>query len=830
MQLPLSPRLRDICGTLEQNPMAVLRADPGSGKSTLIPLGLMAFRAETPAPSVPAKPPGKIIVLEPRRAAAAGIAGRMAELIGEAPGERVGYSVRMERKLSSETRIEVLTEGLFIRRIQNDPGLAGVSAVILDEFHERSANTDLALAMLLDLRRLGSNIGILVMSATMDAPRVAEFMACAAPPGENSVPVIDVPGRTFPVEVYYRSLPGNISPGAACAAALPAILEQAERDRDDLPSVLVFLPGKGEIETVRRSLSGQGLSGKYRVQILHGSLPLGEQRAVVTGTGPGRIILATNVAETGITVPGINLVVDSGLVRLERFHIPSGMNRLCLEPASLQSADQRAGRAGRVEPGTCVRLWRENDPRPKETPCEILRTGLSSLVLECCIWGCRQPGDLPWLDPPPETAWAKALETLADLGAIDREFNPTPKGRRMVSLGLEPSLGVLCFSAAEKNAPVLGAVLAALLSERDGAGLREDADIRRRLELLRTEPETPWARGVYRLARDILHRLGFTGHVRWTPAAEADSGEFLGRAFPGRICRLQASGKYRFVSGREAAVSGGLNGEPWLVAAEVDAGERSGRIRLAAPLSEESALEVLGKYLSEDKELYWKGLKPRVRITRRAGRISLGEQERPAAQAEAAEGLSLLLIREGLGILPWDDGNPPARNLLCRIRFYVSRPDLAMQDTWTDETLAAEAAQWLGPFFEAGGKNKTGPAVSGTILRDALLARLGWDRAAELGQGVPEYFTLPGGRKKRIDYCSGEPVVSMRVQDAFGLSGDTRIMGVPVLFRLLSPADRPVQITNDLPGFWAGSYKDVRKDMKGRYPKHHWPENPGTGE
>ncbi|MFP3089254.1 ATP-dependent helicase HrpB [Treponema sp. TIM-1] len=822
--LPLVPRLGEICGALEERGLAVVRSDPGTGKSTLLPLALVDH---------PASMNGRILMLEPRRAAAVGIGVRMADLLGEKIGERIGYSVRLERRLSPRTQVEVLTEGLLVRRLQGDPDLEGISTVIFDEFHERSVHTDLALALILDLRRMGRKVRLLIMSATMDAARIGAFIdSVENRTGADKTPVFDCPGRVFPVKIEYRPVSDRVPLGIACAQALLGVLE-TEKTGD----VLVFLPGKGEIRAAARILE-EALPGEgWQVLPLHGGLPLVKQREVIAPhTGPGkklrRIILATNVAETGLTVPGITLVVDSGYARIERFHLPTGMNRLIREPISRQAADQRAGRAGRLMPGRCIRLWEESLPRPAETDREIGRIDLAGPVLESLLWGARGREELPWPDMPPESAWDRALELLRRLGAADGDRRATTRGREIARLGLHPRLGALCLAGQAAGQGGLAAVSAAILSERDGSGILEDADFRRRLALVRQAREgignTPWVTGILRTAGDLLKRLGSgAGDLSWNPGEEASVGDLLRAAFPDRIARLQGGRRFRFVSGREGTLEGPLGEAEWLVAVEVDAGERAARIALAAPLSPAGALAALAGEIRTHTAVSWQDLIPRTTVTRRAGKLVISEERRPGSREEILPELPVLLRDKGLGILPWDEG---ARRLLDRIRFFAASgggegPDAAQ---WTDEALSRTASDWLGPELWEGRDRGKGPVIDGTGLARALEARLGWKQKQDLDRRVPDFFILPNRKKRPLDYGSGEPVLRLRLQDAFGIGEEKRILGIPVVFHLLSPADRPIQITADLPGFWAGSYGGVRKELRGRYPKHFWPEDPGN--
>ncbi len=818
--LPLAPLIPDIMESLEKEGAIIVRADPGIGKSTLIPLALAGFTRR----------PGKIILLEPRRASTITIAQRLADLLSEPPGKTVGYSIRGEKKVSPGTVIEVLTLGLFLRRLQNDPDLLNVSHIIFDEFHERSAEGDLILGMILNLRSLGSPVKIIIMSATMDARSIADFLNTTedrkVPPG---VPLIECSGTCFPVDIEYMPLPHLEKIGIECARAIIRILEL---EKTVHPAILVFLPGKGEIEDARQYLLQHHTGGTYKIEILHGGIPAHEQKRIISGDRENnpRIILSTNIAETGITLPGVTLVIDSGLVRLERYHLPSAMNRLSLEAASKHSADQRAGRAGRLMPGRCIRLWDKNDIRPVETEPEIRRIDLSRLVLESLIWGAKKKEDLPWLEIPRDSAWGKAAEMLTLLGAADDMLSPTENGRIIAGLGIEVRLGVLCLEAKKQNRTWMGCVSASMLSESFRYGKTadpEDSSFISRMEWLRRNPGSNQGRPVFELAGDLYQRMeGRSGAPVWTMDDEAELPAILAAAFPDRIAALQpATGKYRFVSGREAVLPGYPSGDPWITALEVDAGERTGKIRLAVPVNREDAFLFLKPFIQEEISLAWKGLEPRTLVRITAGRLVLREEQRQSFSREVKAELPLLLEKTGLSILPWEEDGGKPGTLLSRIRFFVTHNTRGISG-WTDDDLIKSAGEWLGPFIWGGEESGKTSVISGKDLADALEARAGWEMMKSLHDTVPEYFEVPGKKKRRIDYSSGEPVVNIRLQDALGISKNPVIMHIPVVFHLLSPADRPIQVTKDLMGFWAGSYQEVRKEMKGRYPKHHWPENP----
>ena len=857
--LPLFPSLPPIAQALEKGLPVIVRSDPGSGKSTLVPLYLMERK------------PGRILMLEPRRVAAQGIAVRMADILGEPVGRRVGYSVRMERKVSEYTRIEVVTEGLLVRRIQGDPDLSGVSTIIFDEFHERSIHTDLALALTLELRKLRDDLSLAVMSATMDSQRVADFLdAAESRSGDRRTVVVESPGRMFPVDIEHRPLPGRDRLGRECARV---VADEAIRSASAIGTmwsadeggagaagaetaeggdILVFLPGRGEIEDAAAAL-GQSLPpGIGSVLKLHGGLPLSEQKKVLapkSGTdrvyADGvrtngvrtygiRIILSTNVAETGLTVRGVTTVVDSGLVRLQRFHLGTGMDRLTLENASAASVEQRAGRAGRLSRGRCIRLWDSREQRPADTSPEIARVDLSPLVLECALWGCRSPEDLSWLDTPKDAPWQNAADLLIELGALDASFNPTELGRTMARLGLHPRLAALALHGQREGHASLACAAAAVLADRDGSAIRNDADLRLRLEALRgNNPEgESWRRRTMELARDVSARIGTaSSRAGWTSAEETDLGDLLCAAFPDRLGRRQSPGVYRFPSGREAALDGPLGSEEWIVAPEVDAGERLGKIRLAAPVSAATALRLLEKDIREERRIEWEGLVPRTLASRRVGRLELSAARSKSLRAEAAADLPRLLSEQGLGLLPWDEQEGAPRRYLERLRFYISKGNPhGERVSWSDADLAMEAGEWLGPYIWNGQESAGGPILTGAQLSEALRSRLGWKNADALEKTVPDRFETPAGSLRKLDYSSGEPVLRVRIQEVFGMSANPRILGVPVVFCLLSPASRPLQTTGDLVGFWTGSYAEVRKDMRGRYPRHYWPEDPRQAE
>jgi len=850
-KLPLVPYLPEIVENLNRQGRLILHAEPGSGKSTLVPLALL-------------ENPGSIIMLEPRRIAAIGIAARMAELLEEPVGKTVGYAVRMERRTSAATRIEVLTEGLLVRRLQTNPELPGVSTIIFDEFHERSLFTDLSFALVLDLCRIKPDLKILIMSATMDCTAIAgRIHETEGRTGPNRVPMLDYPGKLFPIETEYRPPKMGESPVQACARTLRSLLQETAAAAPS--AILAFLPGRREIQGVAELLSDLG--PEIEVLPLHGSLSLAEQRRVLKGSekGTARIILATNIAETSLTVPGVSVVVDTGLVRLQRYHLRTGMDRLSLELASTQAVDQRRGRAGRLGPGRCIRLWSPQEVRPAATEPEIRRLDLASLVLECALWGAPDPEALPWLEVPPRPAWEASRGLLLDMGAIDREGRATELGKQLAHLALHPRLAMLALAGKEQGNADLGALLAALLSERDPSGIENDADIGLRLEALSEPVNQGRYAAVLELYFDILRRLKMetspdeTGSgvlkdfskvspakVSLTNKSAERAGELLAKAFPDRICRRQENGSFRFISGREAFIRGRLAKAEWLVAADADAGERNGAIYLAAPISNETALSILSPHFEREVSVVWKGLIPKARVSTRAGRLLIQEEQRPCSKHEASTALAALIKTQGLEILPWDETaeaypgsfrireQDTPRKLLDRIRYYTKQVSLGAEETmfsqWINENLIAEVESWLTPFIWNGEAVSDGPVLTAVDLYLALKERLGWATLQVMNREVPPLFISPAGTAHPIDYHSGEPLVSLKIQEVYGMAETPLIMGQPLTFELLSPAGRPIQVTKDLGRFWKGSYAEVRKEMRGRYPKHDWPEDPSHAQ
>ena len=836
--LPIDEALPQLRRALAAHPSVVLTAPPGAGKSTVVPLVLL---------DEPWAAGKRILMLEPRRLAARAVALRMAQTLREAVGATVGYRMRLDTRVSRDTRIEVVTEGVLTRMLQTDPALEGIAAVLFDEYHERSLNADLGLALALDAREtVTPDLKILVMSATLAGAAVSRLLGDA--------PLVTAHGRSFAVETRYAGkglppLPDDAARGAhESAEALTARIVRRALEEEE-GDVLVFLPGAREIQRVRALLEGSapaasGRSTRVRILPLYGELSSEEQEAALMPAAPGtrRVVLATNIAETSLTIPGIRVVVDSGLVRRSRFDPATGMGRLETERISRASAEQRQGRAGRVAAGVCYRAWSEGAQRSLApfSPAEIVEADLTPLALELASWGVRDASALKWLDPPPAAMLASARDLLERLGALDGGGRITPHGREMARLGVHPRFAHMLLRAREMGSLPPAADLAALLSERDllrGTAGARDADIRGRLEALRGESGSGGIdRGALQRARrgahELLRQLG--------PAADSSEGEgrrggsvggLLALAFPDRIGRLRPGGEGRFTltNGRGAhfAAPQSLARQELIVAVDLDDRERDARIRLAAPLSRDDVEELMASRLERVDSVEWSSRQEAV-LARRVLRLDglvLEESALPEVPREEARAAMLAgMVQLGIESLPW---SREARDLQARVAFvrrlgggFEQWPDLS------EAALAASIADWLAPWLDGITRREH---LARVPLLDALLARLSWDQRRELDTLAPSLLAVPSGSRVRIDYLDeSAPAVAVRLQEVFGLEATPRVGGgrVPITFKLLSPAQRPVQVTRDLASFWRGAYAEVRKDLRGRYPKHYWPENP----
>ena len=811
------PALREALAGAES---AVLVAPPGAGKTTLVPLALL---------DEPWLAGGRILVLEPRRLAARAAAERMAELLGEAgAGGTVGYRMRLETRVGPRTRIEVVTEGVLTRMIQSDPALDGVGIVVFDELHERSLHADLGLALVLHARRLlRPDLRILAMSATLAAEPVADLL--------DGAPVVRAEGRVFPVETRWveRRVDGWIEPHVA-----RTVLDVLEREEGD---VLVFLPGAAEIRRTYERLVEAGLPATADVHTLFGMLPGDEQRRALVPAPRGRrkVVLASAIAETSLTIEGVRVVVDAGLMRVPRFDPGSGMTRLETVRVTRDAADQRRGRAGRTAPGVCIRMWTRDEDRglvPERAP-EMREADLAPLVLELARWGA-EAGELRWLDPPPDAAVAQAGELLVELEALDPSGRITPHGARMTEVGLHPRLAHMVLRGVELGDGGVACDLAALLEERDLLRVADGpapSDLRLRVELLSgSRSDTRADRST--LARIRRHAADLRGRVDASRSGSADGapvGLLTALAYPDRVARLRAGSRTRFLlrNGKGVALdpTDPLAGEPWIAVAELDPRGREGRVFRAASLTAEEVEEAFGSQIVEAEEIAWDGAADRVvaRRTRRLGALVVREGSLPDPDAGAvARALCAGVRAAGLQALPW---TRETRQLRERLDF-LHHLDGSVWPEASEEALLGTLEHWLAPFL---GGMRAGAELTRVDLAGALLARVGWERRQDVDRLAPSHLEVPSGSRIALDYADpAAPALAVRLQEVFGMTETPHVGGggVPLTLRLLSPAHRPVQVTKDLASFWRDAYFDVRKDLRARYPKHAWPEDPLSAE
>jgi len=816
--LPIDQLLPELRQTLVQHRNAVLQAAPGAGKTTRVPLALLD------APWLAGR---KIIMLEPRRLATRAAARYMASLLGQRVGETVGYRVHLENKVGPTTRIEVVTEGILARMLQQDPALETVGLVIFDEFHERSLVGDLGLALCLDSQSaLREELRLLVMSATLDGDAVAELMGAA--------PVLTSAGRSFPVTHQYRPLQANFVRERRAFCQQVAQQVQAAL-REEAGSILVFLPGAGEIRQLEFLLQAAKLEDTVLLAPLYGQLTASAQDAAIQPAAAGmrKVVLASAIAETSLTIEGIRVVIDAGLMRQLRFDPNTGLSQLVTVAVTQASADQRCGRAGRLQAGVCYRLWAEHLPLLAQTTAEILQADLAPLVLELAQWGVSDVTQLCWLDMPPAAHLAQARTLLQQLGALDTSARITRQGRDMLQFGTHPRLSHMMLSAQLLGAGALACELAALLSERDPLASARDreADITLRVELLRNIGKVPAASaGLLKQIRATAKQWQRKLHCGPPPADHSDlsmAGVLLAFAYPDRIARRRAGSDNRFImsNGRGALFKEAepLAAADMIVAGHLD-GAREARIHLAARVQSEQLQDIHSELVTEVTQVSWDEREQCVQARRqlRMGAVVLDDKPWQEADPQAvAQALLTGIRKQGLAVLPWDAA---ARELQARLCFMhhlapESWPD--MSDTALLESLEV----WLLPFL-------TGMSRFSHLrrldLQAALLAPLDWSTQRQLDEQAPTHLVVPSGSRVRLDYSQTTPVLAVRLQELFGLTDTPCVAGgrVPVLLHLLSPARRPVQITQDLAAFWQGSYHDVRKELKGRYPKHHWPDDP----
>jgi len=800
--LPVHEALPDLTAALTRANAAVLVAPPGAGKTTVVPLELLAE---------PWAARGKIIVLEPRRLAARAAADRMATTLGERVGDTVGFRVRMQSRVSARTRIEVVTEGVFTRMVLADPELAGVACVIFDEFHERSLDADLGLALARDTQRLlREDLRLLVMSATLDGAAVARLL--------DGAPVVESLGRMFPVETRYLGRDDRLRIEDQVVRAVERALAE------EGGSLLVFLPGQGEILRTAERLAERLRRPDVEIAPLYGAMadPRDQDRAIQpVPEGRRKIVLATSIAETSLTIQGVRVVIDCGQARVPRYDPASGLTRLATVRVSRAAADQRRGRAGRTEPGACYRLWDEAETRalPAYADPEILDADLSGLALDLARWGAKDATDLAFLDPPPAAAFAEARALLERLEALDHSGVLTAHGRALADMPLAPRLAHMVLKAADTGQAPRAARIAALVTERTLGG--RDADLRHRLDALDRD-RSPRARDAKALAERWAGMTGKPGK-----GEALSDGLLLAFAYPERVAKARGGqGEFQLVTGRGAFVepTDALAREPWLAVAEMGGGERRDRILLAAPLEPAELAAFADQFEVEERLEESGGGRLRAKRLTRLGRLTIREEiDDSPDPALIARALADRVRREGVKGLPWGQA---AESLRERAAFLRAR-DPAWPDL-SDAALADRVDDWLTPILTG---LRSLAALKPDVLEGALRTLIPWDLQRRLEAEAPARWTAPTGNSFAIDYAAeAGPRVDVRVQEVYGLAEHPAVAGVPLTLSLLSPAHRPIQTTKDLPGFWKGSWKDVRSDMRGRYPKHLWPEDPAAAQ
>ncbi|CCK78438.1 ATP-dependent helicase HrpB [Desulfobacula toluolica] len=833
--IPIQQHIADIKKALETSGRAVVQAPPGAGKTTHVPLALL---------DEPWLKNKKILLLEPRRLAARSCAAYMADRLHEKVGQTIGYQIRLDRKIGPDTRIEVVTEGVFTRQIQADPSLEEVGLVIFDEFHERNIHSDLGLALCLEsVEALRDDLRILVMSATMDVAAVSTIM--------DAAPVIVSQGKSFPVKTTYlpplnkqnRTVPIETT----CALAIGRAMSKNSGD------ILVFLPGVGEIKRVASLLEDTLDSGTH-VFPLYGNLSQEEQAMVFwpLTSGKRKIVLATSIAETSITIEGICIVIDSGLMRVQRFSPQTGMSRLVTIPVSKSSADQRRGRAGRTAPGKCYRLWSEHDHQLLKSfiKPEILSVDLTGFALELAAWGVSEPGQLKWLDQPEKASFDQAKNLLKILGAIDEKGQITPHGKKIVAAGLHPRLAHMIIKADEKGQGLLACRIAAFLNERDFIRFDQNAvdpDIRLRLELIEAiiNKQKILQQGI-KTNKRIIHRIikseKNTAKKLGIKLKKTDpemAGRLLAHAYPDRIAQkrnnrdntfLTASGKGTFFTQTNT-----VSINEYIVALHLDGNPRNAKIFLAAPYSKKELELDFSKDFKTGQIIKWNKKTGMIQATKDTffGALLIGQQAISDIDHEKACDILIREIKKtGLALLPWTKRLISLKQrgiFLKHTGRFADLPDMS------DTALEKQMETWLKPFLTGIFSLKQLEKID---LESAFLSRLTWKQQQAIEKNAPTHITVPSGSKKPLTYCRENgflnatildaPILEVRLQEMFGLTETPKIAGhaIPVALHLLSPAGRPVQITTDLKSFWKNTYKDVKKDLMGRYPKHFWPEDP----
>ncbi|MBH3005206.1 ATP-dependent helicase HrpB [Serratia nevei] len=798
--LPVSAVLDELLAALQSAPQVLLHAPTGAGKSTWLPLQILAK----------AGLPGRIIMLEPRRLAAKNVAYRLAQQLGEEPGQTVGYRMRAESKSGPQTRLEVVTEGILTRMLQQDAELQGVSLVILDEFHERSLQADLALALLLDVQQgLRDDLKLLIMSATLDNARLSQLLPEA--------PVVVSEGRSFPVERLYQPLASHQRLEDGVAAAVKRLLAEQPG------SLLLFLPGVAEINRVLERLTGE-VASDTDLCPLYGALPLAQQQKAIQPAASGRrkVVLATNIAETSLTIEGIRLVVDSGLERVARYDVRNGLTRLATQRISQASMVQRAGRAGRLEPGICWHLFaKEQAERAAEhAEPDILQSDLTGFWLELLQWGCHDPAQLTWLDAPPAAALAAARALLHRLGATDDGGKLTAPGRQMAALGCEPRLAAMLVAGAALSADGLAtaALLAALLEEPPRGGQMD-------IGYWLSRPQPNWRQRAAQLAKRLPQRAGQID-VDLAP-------RLLAQAFTDRIAQRRGQdGRYLLANGLGAAMNQdeALSRAPWLIVPSLLQGHNSpdARILLALPVDIDALAAQLPAIVTQRTAVEWDDEKGTLRAWKhqQIGRLTLRAQPLAKPADEELQQALLDWVRaQGLAVLNWEGAAEQLRVRLQCAQAWLPEAEWPAMD---EEPLLAALEQWLLPSLN-GVRDLRG--LKQVNIAEALSRLLDWQQKQRLDNALPTHYTVPTGSRLPIRYEAGKPpALAVRLQEVFGEQRSPMLVEgrIPMVLELLSPAHRPLQITGDLAAFWQGAYREVQKEMKGRYPKHVWPDDPAT--
>ncbi|KMQ72905.1 ATP-dependent helicase HrpB [Marinobacter subterrani] len=814
--LPIDAILPDLKQSLEQASTALLQAPPGAGKTTRVPLALL---------DAPWRQGGRILMLEPRRLAARSAARFMAGQLGEKPGQTVGYRTRLDTRVSAATRIEVVTEGILTRLIQADPMLEDYAAVIFDEFHERSLQADLGLALVRESQQaLREDLRLLVMSATLDTAPIARVL--------GDVPVITSEGRAFPVDVLYRPLPRN----GRMVDQVAAVIREALQDQSG--SLLVFLPGAGEIRRLEQQLRGS-LADNVLIAPLYGNLKSEQQDQAIAPAPDGqrKVVLATAIAETSLTIEGVRVVIDSGQQRRAVFDPNSGMTRLVTGRVSRASAEQRKGRAGRIEPGTCYRLWSESEQfgLADYTPPEILEADLAPLVLELAQWGARDAASVAWIDEPPAAHWKQAADLLQWLDMLDSGGAITDHGKAARELGIHPRLAHMVLRGRSIGLGGPGAALAALLEERDLLGPGAGADMHERVRVFYGERSD---RGLdparLKAVRQAARRLSGSAPADASMPSETGIGRLLALAYPDRVARRRPGNapRYQLSNGKGAVLRDGdpLARHDWLVAAELDGRAREATIYLAAPVDPPDLEQDLSGHIQDTEEATWDDRRGTIvaRRLRKLGELVLHEWPLDHVDPELfQQGLLTAIRKKGLESLPWTD---ESRQWRARVRMLADTfPDSGWPDA-SDTALLANLEHWLAPFMA--GMTRWSDLARVDILT-ALNTLLDYPAQQQLQVLAPMALTIPTGQRTRLDYTAENgPVLAAKLQALFGWAETPAVAGgrVPVLIHLLSPAQRPLAVTADLASFWRNAYQEVRKDMRGRYPKHPWPEDPFTAQ